>query len=70
MRKLLLKPTEVATLLNISVRTLANRRALGLEPVYQQDQKGSSVRYPADGVENYINKTIRNNSKFKRSKKS
>ena len=68
MRKLLLKPTEVAQLLNISVRTLANRRALGLEPVYQQDKKGSSVRYPADGVENYINSTIKNNTKFRRGK--
>jgi len=65
----LLKPKQVAEILNISVRTLANRRALGLAPAYIQDQKGSSVRYPENKLESYINNGIKNNSNFKRGKK-
>jgi hypothetical protein len=62
----LLKPKQVAEILNVSVRTLANRRALGLEPAYIQDKKGSTVRYPDHLLDNFIQNKIKNNSKFKR----
>ena len=62
----LLKPKQVAEILNVSVRTLANRRALGLDPAYIKDKKGSTVRYPDHLLDNFIQNKIKNNSKFKR----
>jgi|TARA_R100001440_G_scaffold25976_1_gene42255 D-Tyr-tRNAtyr deacylase len=66
MRKLFMKPAELAEILSVSQRTLANRRYLGLQPYFHQDKKGGTVRYPIDAVEDYINNNIKNNSKFKR----
>ncbi|MFJ4924092.1 helix-turn-helix domain-containing protein [Streptomyces sp. NPDC088736] len=44
----LLKPAEVAKIVRLSVKTLANRRALGSGPPYRKlsTGRGGRIRYP------------------------
>ena len=55
MNNKLLKPKEVADFLQVSPKTLANMRSLGDGPKFFKTSK-KVVRYPADALENYINK--------------
>ena len=55
----LLTPDEVAKLLNVSTKTLANRRSAGKGPVYTN--LDGSIRYPTDALEKYVNKKLHGN---------
>ncbi len=54
----LLKPKQVAEILNISPKTLANHRALGSGPKYFKTK--GVIRYPVDALERFVNKNTYN----------
>ena len=53
MTKYFAKPREAADMLQVSTRTLSNKRALGNGPPFLK--MDGVIRYPLDGLENYIN---------------
>ena len=61
MSKLFYTPREVAQILKISIRTLANKRALGTGAPYYKDD--GVIRYPIVGLEHHINKKMHHNAK-------
>tara|TARA_R100000544_G_C2224159_1_gene59504 strand:+ start:1817 stop:2011 length:195 start_codon:yes stop_codon:yes gene_type:complete len=60
-----LKPKEVADQLQVSTRTLSNKRALGNGPAFLK--LGHVVRYPVNAVDDFIAKHMHHNARFKRS---
>ena len=62
MNKLFYKPDEVADILKISKRTLANKRALGNGPPYLK--LNGVIRYPIDAFETYLNKHLHHNARY------
>ena len=66
MNKLFYRPNEVANILSISTRTLANKRALGNGPPFLK--LGGVIRYPIDAFETFLNNHLHHNSMKKRKK--
>ena len=64
MNKLFYRPDQAADILEISKRTLANKRALGNGPPFLK-LKGI-IRYPIDAFESYLNKNLHHNARAKR----
>ena len=64
MNKIFYRPNEVANILDISTRTLANKRALGNGPPFLK-LKGI-IRYPIDAFETYLNKNLHHNARANR----
>ena len=64
MNKLFYRPNEVANILSISTRTLANKRALGNGPPFLKLE--GIVRYPIDAFENYLNRHLHHNVRYAR----
>jgi len=62
--KLFYKPNEVAKILEISTRTLANKRALGSGPPFLK--LNGIIRYPIDAFETYLNKHLHHNVRYAR----
>ena len=61
MNRLFYKPEAAANILDISKRTLANKRALGNgPPFFKMD---GIIRYPIDAFETYINKHLHHNAR-------
>jgi len=60
--KLFYKPNEVAKILEISTRTLANKRALGSGPPFLK--LNGIIRYPIDAFETYLNKHLHHNVRY------
>ena len=52
----LLKPKEVAEVLNVSEKTLANHRSLGSGPKFYKES--GVVRYPAEALQEHINQNM------------
>ena len=52
----MLKPKDAAKILDVSEKTLANKRHLGIGPPFFKD--GGVIRYPSDGLATYIYKKI------------
>ncbi|MBC8298360.1 MAG: DNA-binding protein [Pelagibacterales bacterium] len=63
MTKYFAKPREAADMLQVSTRTLSTKRALGNGPPYLK--MDGVIRYPLDGLENYINKNLHHNARAK-----
>ena len=63
MTKYFIKPKEAADMLQVSTRTLANKRALGNGPSFFK--MDGVIRYPLDGLERYINKNLHHNARAK-----
>jgi len=61
MTKYFAKPKEDADMLQVSTRTLANKRALGNGPTFLK--MGGVIRYPLDSLERYINKNLHHNAR-------
>tara|TARA_Y100001951_G_scaffold104494_1_gene116276 strand:- start:221 stop:418 length:198 start_codon:yes stop_codon:yes gene_type:complete len=61
MTKYFAKPREAAAMLQVSTRTLSNKRALGNGPPYLK--MDGVIRYPLDGLERYINKNLHHNAR-------
>jgi len=61
MTKYFVKPKEAADMLQVSTRTLSNKRALGNGPPYLK--MGAVIRYPLDSLERYINKNLHHNAR-------
>jgi len=55
------KPKEAAEMLQVSTRTLSNKRALGNGPSFLK--MDGVIRYPLDGLERYINKNLHHNAR-------
>ena len=66
MNKIFYRPNEVANILDISTRTLANKRALGNGPPFLK--LGGVIRYPIDAFETFLNNHLHHNSMKKRKK--
>ena len=62
MNKLFYKPNEAANILQITTRTLANKRALGNGPPFIK--LGGVIRYPIDVFERYLNKHLHHNVRY------
>ena len=62
MNRLFYKPEEAANILDISKRTLANKRALGSGPPFLK--MDGIIRYPIDAFETYIDKHIHHNARI------
>jgi hypothetical protein len=62
MNKLFYKPDEVADILKISKRTLANKRALGNGPPFLK--LNGVIRYPVDAFEAYLNSHLHHNVRY------
>ena len=62
MNKLFYKPDEVADILKISKRTLANKRALGNGPTFLK--LDGVIRYPVDAFEAYLNSHLHHNVRY------
>tara|TARA_R110000803_G_scaffold136596_1_gene203493 strand:+ start:2159 stop:2353 length:195 start_codon:yes stop_codon:yes gene_type:complete len=62
--KLFYKPNEIAKILEISTRTLANKRALGSGPPFLK--LNGVIRYPIDAFEIYLNKHLHHNVRYGR----
>jgi len=60
--KLFYKPNEIAKILEISTRTLANKRALGSGPPFLK--LNGVIRYPIDAFETYLNKHLHHNVRY------
>ena len=61
MTKYFATPREAAAMLQVSTRTLSNKRALGNGPPYLK--MDGVIRYPLDGLERYINKNLHHNAR-------
>ena len=59
-----LKPKEVADYLQITTRTLANKRALGNGPPFLRTER--TIRYPISGLDRYVNSHMHHNTRKKR----
>ena len=59
--KYFIKPKEAADMLQVSTRTLANKRALGNGPSFFK--MDGVIRYPINKLENYISKHIHHNAR-------
>jgi|TARA_R110000787_G_scaffold116093_1_gene226198 uncharacterized membrane protein YqiK len=66
MNKLFYRPDQAADILEISKRTLANKRALGNGPPFLK--LGGVIRYPIDAFETFLNNHLHHNSMKKRKK--
>jgi hypothetical protein len=66
MNKLFYRPDQAADILEISKRTLANKRALGNGPPFLK--LGGVIRYPIDAFETFLNNHLHHNAKRKRKK--
>jgi len=66
MNKLFYRPDQAADILEISKRTLANKRALGNGPPFLE--LGGVIRYPIDAFETFLNNHLHHNSMKKRKK--
>jgi len=66
MNKLFYKPDQAADILEITTRTLANKRALGNGPPFLK--LGGVIRYPIDAFETFLNNHLHHNSMKKRKK--
>jgi len=64
MNKLFYTPIEVANILEISTRTLSNKRAIGNGPPFLK--LNGIIRYPIDSLETYLNKHLHHNSRYAR----
>ena len=64
MHKTFYRPNEVAELLEISTRTLANKRALGNGPPFLK--LNGVIRYPIDALETYLNNHLHHNARYAR----
>ena len=64
MKKLFYKPNEAAEILEITTRTLANKRALGNGPPFLK--LGGVIRYPIDAFETYLTKHLHHNVRYAR----
>jgi len=62
MTKLFYTPRQAAEILEISTRTLANKRALGNGPPYLK--LNGVIRYPIDAFETYLNKHLHHNARY------
>jgi hypothetical protein len=62
MTKLFYTPRQAAEILEISTRTLANKRALGNGPPFLK--LGGVIRYPIDAFETYLNKHLHHNVRY------
>jgi len=62
MNKLFYKPDEVADILKISKRTLANKRALGTGPTFLK--LDGIIRYPVEAFEAYLNSHLHHNVRY------
>jgi hypothetical protein len=62
MNKLFYKPGEAADILDISKRTLANKRALGNGPPFLK--LNGVIRYPVDAFEAYLNSHLHHNVRY------
>jgi len=62
--KLFYKPNEIAKILEISTRTLANKRALGGGPPFLK--LNGIIRYPIDAFETYLNKHLHHSVRYSR----
>ena len=61
MNRLFYKPEEAANILDISKRSLANKRAFGNgPPFFKMD---GIIRYPIYAFETYINKHLHHNAR-------
>ncbi len=58
------KPKDVAEILQISSRTLSNKRALGNGPAFLK--LGQVVRYPDEALDTFIKKHMHHNARLKR----
>jgi len=66
MNKLFYRPDQAADILEISKRTLANKRALGNGPPFLK--LGGVIRYPIDAFETFLNNHLHHNTMKKRKK--
>ena len=66
MNKLCYRPDQAADILEITTRTLANKRALGNGPPFLK--LGGVIRYPIDAFETFLNNHLHHNSMKKRKK--
>jgi len=66
MNKLFYKPDQAADILEITTRTLANKRALGNGPPFLK--LGGVIRYPIDAFETFLNNHLHHNTMKKRKK--
>ena len=62
MNRLFYKPEEAANILDISKRTLANKRAAGSGPPYFK--MDGVIRYPINKLETFISKHIHHNARI------
>ncbi len=66
MNKLFYRPDQAADILEITTRTLANKRALGNGPPFLK--LGGVIRYPIDAFETFLNNHLHHNTMKKRKK--
>jgi hypothetical protein len=64
LNKLFYKPKEAAGILEITTRTLANKRALGNGPPFLK--LDGVIRYPIDAFETYLNKHLHHSVRYSR----
>lgn len=56
--QLLYTPEETATILRVSVRTLARWRQHNIGPEYRKDNRTGKITYPKSCIERYLNESL------------